>query len=339
MTDSKDKSFYSIITLLAYFWIIAGGDILAAAEPYASGTVFALKFFSAAAYPMLLMVWGAKYFESSQRSDKVPHSGFLRITALALLFSFILWLIEGNYPGDVAGFLEAFISDPLTDTYSCLYIYIAFTLTAPFLRKMAKGLSALEKILFILIGGAVIAFTSVLAFFEVTEPSSLFIMPLFVAGIYFPVLGYIIEKSNIPENSSLPIGLGFALMAVLSGFAVYYVYNIRFSDETVEEFLTGAGYIFVLLFVFCAFYFSRCVLNKTGNALVGVLSVIGESAFFAFLIYAPVIAGVKIFFPSALSGEMSAFAELGVKVGAYFVSLLAARIIMFVPPFRKAFSN
>lgn len=201
----------------------------------------ALSILCKMAVPLFLMVSGALLIPKDESLGTVYRKRVLRMVAVTVLFSFILYLykvLTEDKTLDMADFLTRLYSSPVHFSYWYLYMYIGILIMLPFLRALARNITDTD---FFYLLGLSILFTGVWPILQYVAPVEGLerhltqAAPFFVRSILFFVMGYFVEKRLAPrlQRKHIALLIGLSVVAVAITGVVSWIAQTR--TESLQE--------------------------------------------------------------------------------------------------------
>lgn len=224
--------------------------------------------------PVFLMISGALLIPKKETLKELLFKRVLRILAVLIAISFIyyirLYIKHPEYGFSIRFFFTLIYGQPFVSPLWFLYVYIAFLLILPFLRRMALSVTETEYDYLILLGLIFSFFMPILN--RLLSTDSYLSLPILSMGIIYPLTGYYIDAVFDPDRISEHftgrrlVGTGryvsaAALIFLINGFScalMTYIDHLG-SNEWNYKYIEG------MLFVpaFCVFYIVRTLYIKS----------------------------------------------------------------------------
>ena len=254
--------------------------------------LIALAYVMRCAVSVFFMISGALLLGKSESLRDLYRKRVLRFAVVLVVASFLSYLfkIRQNLSGfSLYQFVYGLVTTGHCYAYWFLYLYLAWLICLPFLRKMAQNMSNREfQYLFL-----VVAATKLLAFVPLVlfrEPSSFngYFIPFVVdRTVMFPLLGYYLEE-RVPDRFFCRRTTVALLLAMLAATVVTVASeNFWLSQYMHWEDNGGEGYYSVLGFVpaVLLYYLAklRFLRRAPGRVEQRVISLFGGCSFGLYL--------------------------------------------------------
>lgn len=158
------------------------------------------------AVPLFFMCSGALLLGKQEPYRVVLRRRFLRFFVTLVLVSAMMYLynrIRGGKGLSFSVFFEKFYKEGIAVPYWYLYRFLAYLLMLPLLRKIANGMTKADfrwvAVLFIIMKA--VPMIEFMVWRERVELNSTFYLFTELDYVAYPLIGYYIDKSEIPENS------------------------------------------------------------------------------------------------------------------------------------------
>lgn len=212
--------------------------------------------------PLFFMISGMMLLGKEESLAVLWKKRILKFSCILVLFSLFQYLWECLPAGRMFSVREYFLllySKGVVEVYWFLYLYLAFLMMLPFLRKIAQNLKAQEfnylVVLMIVFGGLIPAAEYLI--FKGTVTLNVLIVPTGVLGItfFYPLIGYYLGiKLKEVTNKTCLITAGLfvfsmAVMMFMTDFRIRVTGNMKDGLDTFYQSLQPLVAIFVFLIV------------------------------------------------------------------------------------------
>ncbi len=243
--------------------------------------------------PLFFMVSGALLIPKKETFKDLFFKRVVKMFFVLILISLFyyirLYLKHPEYGFSIVYFLKMVYMQPIVTPLWFLYVYIAFLMMLPFLRKMTVNLDDKEKGYFAVLA---VSFGFIMPFLTgFAGGITYFNIPLLSVGILYPVMGYCIDtgfdKLNNDTGNKVPLffrrGTFGVLLIIINVFGCY----ILTYGEFVKKGQWSFSYIESMVFIpaFCIFYLIK---NMCGDGiksmmLTRLINYVGSGIFIIYL--------------------------------------------------------
>ena len=159
----------------------------------------ALSVFCKIAVPVFFMISGGLLIPREESIGRVVKHRFLRMFLILVIFSVLSFLYLNDFHFrelDWYYFIKTFYNNKISTAYWYLYSYLAFLLTLPFLRRMARHMTNREFLYMFLLYFIVqmMKIGQVPVFHGEVGFNYYFILFFLERNIFFPLFGYFLEN-------------------------------------------------------------------------------------------------------------------------------------------------
>ena len=220
------------------------------------------------AVPLFFMCSGALLLGKQESYRVLLRKRFLRFLVVLILASVMMYLFKRLRTGkelSVSGFLVKFYRDGISDLYWYLYRFLAYLLMLPLLRKIANGMAKADcrwiVVLFCII--RIIPLAEFLIWKGKVELYSKFYLFVELDYVFYPLIGYYIDKRELPEkNGKTLLLLSLASLASIGIGCVMTHYRCTLLDawevSNCQKFLENLIFVpTITVFYACKVWFSR----------------------------------------------------------------------------------
>ena len=199
----KDKKLYlEVLRLTAFLFVIFnhtgryGFDLFATTE---SGSlrsiVILLANLSKCGVPIFLMISGALLIPKKEGIKDLYKKRFLKtavvLLAISLIYYIRLYIKHPEYGFSPRFFLQTVYTQPFVTPLWFLYVYLAFLIMLPLLRKMTSGMNESEYLYFIMAG---ILLTYLPPVLNPYMGGGMYLnVPILASAFFYPVIGYYLD--------------------------------------------------------------------------------------------------------------------------------------------------
>lgn len=208
-TEKRSLLHIEIIRIIAAFFVIfnhTGNYGFSLFTQYPPDSVrywvyLLISVLSKISVPLFFMISGALLLNKEEEPLKKQAVRFLRILAALVIFSalyYTLTILRGEEAFNILRFFRVLIEEYWMSAYWYLYAYLAFLLTLPFLRRLAKAMKEKEFLYLLLLVLLFFGFLPVLWYLFTSKEFVL--NPNFSIGwiagmsVFYPLLGYYLEN-------------------------------------------------------------------------------------------------------------------------------------------------
>lgn len=242
--------------------------------------------------PVFFMISGMMLLGKEESLAELWEKRILKYACILVLFSMFQYLWESLPAGRLFSFKEYFLllySSGVVEVYWFLYLYLAFLMMLPFLRKIAQNLKPQEfnylVVLQILFGG-VIPIAEYLIFKGKVTLNSL-IIPVNILGftVFYPLTGYYLGNRLKAVTAKTCIIIASLFVASMAVMMYMTDFRIRITGDTKDGLETFYQSLLPLVAVFVFLIIRKLFENKSFPEFAEKLVItVGGSVFGIFLI-------------------------------------------------------
>ena len=220
------------------------------------------------AVPLFFMCSGALLLGKKESYKVLLRKRFLRFFLILIVMSATIYLynrIRAGKSVSVAQFLKKIWQGDISVTFWYLYRYLMYILMLPLLRKIAKGITKTDCIWIIILYSIIMSIPMIEFLIwkgKVTYYEQIFLI-IEPDYVFFPLIGYYIDKTNIPEKNGKPILILVLLSIVAIGIncvMTHYRCTLlgAWKSPNCETFLSSLTFVpTIAVFYICKVWFSK----------------------------------------------------------------------------------
>ena len=243
--------------------------------------------------PVFLMISGALLIPKKEKDIRAVLKRIVRIlvvlTAVSFIYYIRLYIMHPEYGFSIKYFIQIIYRQPFITPFWFLYVYTAFLLMLPLMRKMAAGMNETEFIYFIILG---LLFTCIPCLLNIPMQGTMYLtVPILGNAFFYPVVGYYIDsvfdpaglfsEHKILRRVNYP-GLAGVLMFVNALFCLVLTLAVHGkSGEWTYDFIGS----FIIIPSFVIFYIAKSVIKDSPSPgkITGFVKYAGGCVFCVYL--------------------------------------------------------
>ncbi len=299
--------------------------------------------------PIFLMISGALLIPLKESIGMLYKKRVLKMAVVLAVISFIyyirLYIKHPEYGFSPKFFIQTVYTQPFVTPLWFIYIYIAFLIMLPLIRRMALGMSGPEFLYIILAG---ILFTYLPPVLDPYMGGGLYLnIPVLASGFFYPLIGYYLDSVFDPVKLISGTGkivpmitgkftLGMVIVLLLNAMLCLYI--------TVDVYLRTGGWsydgieAFIMLPSMCIFYLAKSLVGegRRGTRACKTITYVGSCIFTVYLFEEMIREDIAMNIYRMWSGscpELILFIPYAVTVFA--VGIMIATVLKKIPGVKK----
>ena len=234
--------------------------------------------------PIFLMISGSLLIPREEEVGVLLRKRVLRYVSVLAFISLVyyirLYIKNPEYGFSLKYFIQLIYRQPFITPLWFLYIYIAFLIMLPLIRRTARAMSGRDYTYFFIVGMIMTYLPAVLNPFM--EGTVYLGIPLLTVSFFYPVAGYYIDTLQV-GNRKQAVMFAFKAMMInallcLSATLISHARNDEWRYDYIEA--------FIMIPAFCIFFLIKTALSDARvNAKVNaVITYIGVRIFTVYLL-------------------------------------------------------
>lgn len=242
--------------------------------------------------PLFFMISGALLLKKTEEPFKKQLYRFIRILLALLIFSLLVYIVDVVQSGDpfqIKYFFENLIEDTVVISYWFMYLYLAFLLTLPFLRRLAHAMKEKEfqyMILLVILITGLIPIAGELILGRSFGLSPYFSISWIAARIvFYPLMGYYAANVlDLKKVSGKFLAVIWAAAAVCIGLTCIMTSRYSVAAGVIDETYLNHLVAVSVLAVFLSFR-KLFTLHPVKGKAAAFIQTVGSCTFGIYLIH------------------------------------------------------